>query len=94
MERHQKATASYYALKQEMDRRSEEYDLGKLRAAYFKEINGLVAMHLVPDLIRPDLPASHPMRQNTKGEASSINTNDVQDKAGVTSVSKGSNIVS
>lgn len=90
MERHEKATASYYALKQEMDKRSEEYDLGKLRAAYFKEINGLVAMHLVPDLIRPDLPTSHSRLQIAKGEASSNDKVEVQ----ASSVSKDTNIVS
>ncbi|XP_034237995.1 dnaJ-like protein 60 [Thrips palmi] len=91
MERHHKATASYHALKQEMDKRSEEYDIGKLRAAYFKEINGLVAMHLVPDLIRPELPSARSKGQNVKVEVSSINAVQVPDKAS-TSVSESSKI--
>lgn len=89
MERHHKATASYYALKQEMDKRSEEYDVAKLRAAYFKEMNGLVALHLVPELIRPKLPDSHTVQVNKK-----VDVVEVQDKAKDTSISKGPNIVS
>ena len=49
--------ASFQALQQEMDKRSEEYDIKRLREAYFKEIgyHGTIGMHLVPSLIRPTL---------------------------------------
>lgn len=86
LERHEKATASYYAMKQEMDKRSEEYDLGKLRAAYFKEINGLVAMHLVPDLIRPGLPGHISRRQNDKDEVPPMYKVEIQEQATVSTV--------
>lgn len=58
MEKHERGMASFQALKQEMDKRSEEYDIRKLRAAYFKEFGsrGTVGMHLVPSIIRPTIP--------------------------------------
>lgn len=59
MERHERATARFHALKQEMDDRSEEYDVRKLRRAYFQEIGeGPIGMHLVPAIIRPKFPDS------------------------------------
>lgn len=56
MEKHQRATAAFYALKGEMDGRKEEYDLHKLRLAYFKEVgHGTVSSHFVPNIIRNEM---------------------------------------
>lgn len=65
MQRHERASASYMAVKQEMDKRAEDYDLRKLRAAYFKEMgHGPIGLHLVPSLIRPQLPDGNAVPEN------------------------------
>ncbi|KAE8751435.1 hypothetical protein FOCC_FOCC001682 [Frankliniella occidentalis] len=57
LQRHNKASASFHALKDAMDKQQEEFDIQKLRAAYYKEMgHGPIGMHLVPALIRTKLP--------------------------------------
>ena len=57
MERHHRGLASYQALEEKMNDHAEEYDLAKLRKAYFNEVignRGSVGIHLVPPKLRPD----------------------------------------
>ncbi len=73
MERHHKGSAAYHALKESMDKQQEEYNIQKLRAAYYKEVaDGPIGLHLVPVLIRPKIPRQE--SPNTKKEEPIENT--------------------
>ncbi|KAK3912372.1 DnaJ-like protein subfamily A member 3, mitochondrial [Frankliniella fusca] len=71
MARHHRGAAAFYALKDAMDKQQEEFNIHKLRTAYYKEVGeGNIGLHLVPMLIRPKLPHQPESTNSQKGNSS------------------------